>query len=160
MLTGDSAASAAQVAHALGLAPDQVRAGLLPADKEEVIRARRREGRCVAMVGDGVNDAPALSAADVGIAMGTGTDVAREAGDVVLVGSDPADLVETVRVARRARGIIMVNFAGTVVVDVAGMIAAGLGLLGPVAAALVHVVSESAFILNSARLVPRPARRR
>ena len=160
MLTGDSAASATHVAHALGLAPDQVRAGLLPADKEEVIRARRREGRCVAMVGDGVNDAPALSAADVGIAMGTGTDVAREAGDVVLVGSDPADLVETVRVARRARSIIMVNFAGTVVVDVAGMIAAGLGLLGPVAAALVHVVSESAFILNSARLVPRPARRR
>ena len=160
MLTGDSAASATHVAHALGLAPDQVRAGLLPADKEEVIRARRREGRCVAMVGDGVNDAPALSAADVGIAMGTGTDVAREAGDVVLVGSDPADLVETVRVARRARSIITVNFAGTVVVDVAGMIAAGLGLLGPVAAALVHVVSESAFILNSARLVPRPARRR
>ena len=160
MLTGDSAASATHVAHALGLALDQVRAGLLPADKDEVIRARRREGRCVAMVGDGVNDAPALSAADVGIAMGTGTDVAREAGDVVLVGSDPADLVETVRVARRARSIIMVNFAGTVVVDVAGMIAAGLGLLGPVAAALVHVVSESAFILNSARLVPRPARRR
>ena len=160
MLTGDSAASATHVAHALGLALDQVRAGLLPADKEEVIRARRREGRCVAMVGDGVNDAPALSAADVGIAMGTGTDVAREAGDVVLVGSDPADLVETVRVARRARSIIMVNFAGTVVVDVAGMIAAGLGLLGPLAAALVHVVSESAFILNSARLVPRPARRR
>ena len=160
MLTGDSAASATHVAHALGLALDQVRAGLLPADKEEVIRARRREGRCVAMVGDGVNDAPALSAADVGIAMGTGTDVAREAGDVVLVGSDPADLVETVRVARRARSIIMVNFAGTVVVDVVGMVAAGLGLLGPVAAALVHVVSESAFILNSARLVPRPARRR
>ena len=160
MLTGDSAASATHVAHALGLAPDQVRAGLLPADKEEVIRARRREGRCVAMVGDGVNDAPALSAADVGIAMGTGTDVAREAGDVVLVGSAPADLVETVRVARRARRIIMVNFVGTVVVDVVGMIAAGLGLLGPVAAALVHVVSESAFILNSARLVPRPARRR
>ena len=160
MLTGDSAASATHVAHALGLAPDQVRAGLLPADKEEVIRARRREGRCVAMVGDGVNDAPALSAADVGIAMGTGTDVAREAGDVVLVGSDPTDLVETVRVARRARCIIMVNFVGTVAVDIAGMIAAGLGLLGPVAAALVHVVSESAFILNSARLVPGPTRRR
>ena len=62
--------------------------------------------------------------------------------------------------ARRARCIIMVNFVGTVAVDIAGMIAAGLGLLGPVAAALVHVVSESAFILNSARLVPGPARRR
>jgi len=160
MLTGDSAASAGDVARMLDLNENRVRAGLLPTDKEEVVRSLRRAGKCVAMVGDGVNDAPALSAADVGIAMGTGTDVAREAGDVVLVGSAPADLVETVRVARRARGIIMVNFVGTVVVDVAGMIAAGLGLLGPVAAALVHVVSESAFILNSARLVPRPARKR
>ena len=160
MLTGDSPASARHVARVLGMAEEQVRAGLLPTDKEKVIDSLRRAGKCVAMVGDGVNDAPALSAADVGVAMGTGTDVAREAGDVVLVGSDPADLIETVRVARRARSIIMVNFAGTVVVDVAGMIAAGLGLLGPVAAALVHVVSESAFILNSARLVPRPARRR
>ena len=160
MLTGDSAASAGDVARVLDLNENRVRAGLLPTDKEEVVRSLRRAGKCVAMVGDGVNDAPALSAADVGIAMGTGTDVAREAGDVVLVGSAPADLVETVRVARRARGIIMVNFVGTVVVDVVGMVAAGLGLLGPVAAALVHVVSESAFILNSARLVPRPARKR
>ena len=160
MLTGDSPASARHVARVLGMAEEQVRAGLLPTDKEKVIDSLRRAGKCVAMVGDGVNDAPALSAADVGVAMGTGTDVAREAGDVVLVGSAPADLVETVRVARRARRIIMVNFVGTVVVDVVGMIAAGLGLLGPVAAALVHVVSESAFILNSARLVPRPARRR
>ena len=160
MLTGDSAASAHHVAGLLGLTQEQVRADLLPTDKEEVVDSLRRAGRRVAMVGDGVNDAPALGAADVGIAMGTGTDVAREAGDVVLVGSAPADLVETVRVARRARRIIMVNFVGTVVVDVVGMIAAGLGLLGPVAAALVHVVSESAFILNSARLVPRRRRRR
>ena len=159
MLTGDSAASAHHVAGLLGLTQKQVRADLLPTDKEEVVDSLRRAGRRVAMVGDGVNDAPALGAADVGIAMGTGTDVAREAGDVVLVGSAPADLVETVRVARRARRIIMVNFVGTVVVDVVGMIAAGLGLLGPVAAALVHVVSESAFILNSARLVPRRRRR-
>ena len=160
MLTGDSAASARHVAGLLGLTEEQVRADLLPTDKEEVIESLRRAGKRVAMVGDGVNDAPALGAADVGIAMGTGTDVAREAGDVVLVGSAPADLVETVRVARRARRIIMVNFVGTVVVDVVGMIAAGLGLLGPVAAALVHVVSESAFILNSARLVPRRRHRR
>lgn len=160
MLTGDSAASARHVAGLLGLTEEQVHADLLPTDKEEVIDSLRRAGKQVAMVGDGVNDAPALGAADVGIAMGTGTDVAREAGDVVLVGSAPADLVETVRVARRARRIIMVNFVGTVVVDVVGMVAAGLGLLGPVAAALVHVVSESAFILNSARLVPRRTRRR
>ena len=137
MLTGDSAASARHVAGLLGLSEEQVRADLLPTDKEEVVDSLRRAGKRVAMVGDGVNDAPALGAADVGIAMGTGTDVAR-----------------------RARRIIMVNFVGTVVVDVVGMIAAGLGLLGPVAAALVHVVSESAFILNSARLVPRRTRRR
>ena len=160
MLTGDSAASARHVAGLLGLGEEQVRADLLPTGKEEVVDSLRSTGTCVAMVGDGVNDAPALGAADVGIAMGTGTDVAREAGDVVLVGSAPADLVETVRVARQARRIIMVNFVGTVVVDVVGMIAAGLGLLGPVAAALVHVISESAFILNSARLVPRRTRRR
>ena len=160
MLTGDSAASARHVAGLLGLSEEQVRADLLPTGKEEVVDSLRSTGTCVAMVGDGVNDAPALGAADVGIAMGTGTDVAREAGDVVLVGSAPADLVETVRVARQARRIIMVNFVGTVVVDVVGMIAAGLGLLGPVAAALVHVISESAFILNSARLVPRRSRRR
>ena len=160
MLTGDSAASARHVAGLLGLGEEQVRADLLPTGKEEVVDSLRSTGTCVAMVGDGVNDAPALGAADVGIAMGTGTDVAREAGDVVLVGSAPADLVESVRVARQARRIIMVNFVGTVVVDVVGMIAAGLGLLGPVAAALVHVISESAFILNSARLVPRRTRRR
>ena len=112
MLTGDSAASARHVAGLLGLTEEQVRADLLPTDKEEVIDSLRRAGKRVAMVGDGVNDAPALGAADVGIAMGTGTDVAREAGDVVLVGSAPADLVETVRVARRARRIIVVNFVG------------------------------------------------
>ena len=146
----------------VGLAADEVRAGLLPEGKNAVIEELRRRGATVAMVGDGVNDAPA----DVGIAMGSGTDVAREAGDVVLISSDPADLVATLRVARRARRIIMTNFVGTIVVDVLGMVAAGLGLLGPVAAAVVHVGSESVFILNSARLVPaqasraRPPRRR
>ena len=156
MLTGDSPEAAQRTVEAVGLDPREVRAGLLPTDKQEVVLDLRAQGRRVAMVGDGVNDAPALSVANVGIAMGTGTDVAREAGDVVLVSSDPWDLVETISVARRARRIIMVNFIGTIVVDLLGMIAAGLGMIGPVAAALVHVVSESAFILNSARLVPSP----
>ena len=154
MLTGDSPEAAERVAGRVGLAPHEVRAGLLPEEKNAVIEDLRRRGASVAMVGDGVNDAPALAVADVGVAMGSGTDVAREAGDVVLISSDPADLVATLRVARRARRIIMTNFAGTVVVDVIGMVLAGLGLLGPVAAAVVHVGSESAFILNSARLIP------
>ena len=82
--------------------------------------------------------------------------MAREAGDIVLVSSDPLSLARTIRIARRARGIIMANFIGTIAVDAVAMGLAALGLLGPIAAALVHVGSETAFILNSARLAPAP----
>ena len=161
MLTGDSEQVARHIAGQLGI--DQVHAELLPSDKLAVIDAQRAVGHSVVMVGDGINDAPALARADVGIAMGSGTDIARETADVILIGSDLADLTRTVRIARRARRIVMVNFAGTLIVDVAGMILAGVGILTPVAAALIHVGSESAFILNSARLIPgrahRPAKR-
>ena len=156
MLTGDAPSTAARIGAELGLAPEQIRAGLLPQDKDAIVGELRAAGYRVAMVGDGVNDAPALSAADVGIAMGSGTDVAREAGDIVLVSSDPLSLARTIRIARRARGIIMANFIGTIAVDAVAMGLAALGLLGPIAAALVHVGSETAFILNSARLAPAP----
>ena len=156
MLTGDAPSTAARIGAELGLAPEQIRAGLLPQDKDAIVGELRAAGHRVAMVGDGVNDAPALSAADVGIAMGSGTDVAREAGDIVLVSSDPLSLARTIRIARRARGIIMANFIGTIAVDAVAMGLAALGLLGPIAAALVHVGSETAFILNSARLAPAP----
>lgn len=158
MVTGDAAGPARAIAEQSGVT--DVRAGLLPADKVTAIRELRAVGRQVAMAGDGVNDAPALVEAHVGIAMGSGTVIARETADIELISSDLADLTETIRIARRARRIVMANFAGTIAVDLAGMTLAAIGILGPVLAAIVHVGSESAFILNSARLVPTRRTRR
>ena len=91
--------------------------------------------------------------------MGSGTDVARESANVVLIGNDLLKLVETLQIARRCRRIIMQNFAGTLIVDGAGVGLAAFGLLNPLLAAFIHVSSELAFILNSTRLLPRLARR-
>lgn len=152
IITGDRAETARAVADELGI--DDVRAGLLPEEKLAAIDAERAAGHRLAMVGDGVNDAPALARADVGIAMGSGTDIARESADVVLISSDLADLVQTLHVARRARRIVLFNFVGTIAVDLIGIALAAYGLLSPILAAFIHVGSETAFILNSARLIP------
>lgn len=152
MITGDQEHTARVVAAGLGI--DDVRAGLLPDQKLAAIDQERAAGHQLAMVGDGVNDAPALARANVGIAMGSGTAIARESADIVLISSDLGDVVHTIQVARRARRIVMFNFVGTIAVDLIGMGLAALGLLGPILAALIHVGSETAFILNSARLIP------
>ncbi len=155
LLTGDQRSVAQAVAGELGV--DEMVAELLPEAKLEHVKRMVGQGRKVAMVGDGVNDAPALMAASVGVAMGSGTDVARESANVVLLGNDLSKFVQTVRLARRMRGIIMQNFVGTLVVDGVGMALAAVGLLNPLLAAFIHVASELTFILNSTRLLPRAA---
>ena len=152
LLTGDIKAVAAAVAREIGIS--EFEADLLPEQKLARIRQVVSHGRVVAMLGDGVNDAPALTEASVGVAMGSGTDVARESADIVLLGNDLVRFADTVAIARHTRRIIWQNFAGTIAVDTVGIILASLGFLNPLLAAFIHVASELVFILNSARLLP------
>ena len=153
LLTGDAKGVAESIAKEVGI--DVIHAEVLPDQKSQVIRELVRSGRKVAMVGDGINDAPALMQATVGIAMGSGTEVARESAKIMLIGNNLLRLVDTIKISRRCHRTIMQNFAGTLAVDSVGVGLAAFGMLNPLLAAFIHVASELTFILNSARLLPR-----
>jgi Cu+-exporting ATPase len=157
LLTGDSSATAEAVARAVGI--DRVVAEVLPEEKLAEIRRMQEQGRSVAMVGDGLNDAPALAQADVGIAMGTGTDVAIEAGALTLMRGDPRGVPDGILLARRTMRVIRQNLFWAFVYNVIGIpVAAGvlypvLGLrLTPTMAAAAMAVSSVTVVSNSLRL--------
>ena len=160
LLTGDRAAPAQAVAREVGIAPEDVHAGLLPEEKVAIVKRLRAEGHRVAMVGDGVNDAPALAAADVAVAMGVaGTDLALQAADVALMTDDLRQAADAIVLSRKTVGVIRQNLVLAAVWNAAALAVAAMGLIGPVAGALVHNVGSVAVVLNAARLVDARLRR-
>ena len=153
MLTGDNAATAHAVAQQLGI--DEVHAELLPEGKVGVIAELQKQGHRVAMVGDGINDAPALARADVGIAMGgVGTQAALEAADVALMTDDLAKIGAARAIARRAYRTVQENlFVGVGVVHVLGIAAALMGWIGPIEAAIIHLGPDVLVFVNSVKLL-------
>jgi Cu+-exporting ATPase len=152
LLTGDHEVVARSVAAEVGIDADHVVADVLPADKADVVRRWQADGHAVAMVGDGVNDAAALAQADLGLAMGTGTDVAMEAGDLVLVRGDLRVAADGIRLARRTLGTIKGNLFWAFGYNVAAIPLAAAGMLNPMIAGGAMAFSSVFVVLNSLRL--------
>jgi Cu+-exporting ATPase len=152
LLTGDNERAARAVAAALGIPPDDVIAGVLPEGKVDVVRDLQAAGRVVAMVGDGVNDAAALAQADLGLAMGTGTDVAIEASDLTLVRADLRAAVDAVRLSRRTLATIKGNLFWAFAYNVAAIPLAAFGVLNPLIAGAAMAFSSVFVVTNSLRL--------
>jgi Cu+-exporting ATPase len=150
MLTGDNQQTADWIAKQLGI--DRVIAEVLPSDKAKVIKELQGQGKVVAMVGDGVNDAPALAAADIGIAIGSGSDVAKETGGIILMKNDVRDVVSGIKLSRITMRKIKQNLFWAFIYNSVGVPIAAFGLLNPIVAAAAMALSSLSVIINSALL--------